>query len=195
VHSEFPALDKRRLFLWPSNTIYFKISNYFQTNTKFVQPVHYILMSLLYVAMQRQSIVHWLDKFCVWLNNLAQYEQHKITFKYLGFGFNRLLAGVRAPNTFFFWNEYLRVLRRGIYHSKFFFSPWRSSPLWARAPLFIEASGPHSFRHSTHERTPLDDGSTRRKDLYLTTHDTYRTQISMSSARFEPAISVSERTV
>jgi len=34
--------------------------------------------------------------------------------------------------------------------------------------------------HTTLGRTPLDDGSALRKDLYLTTHNTHKRQISMS---------------
>jgi len=37
----------------------------------------------------------------------------------------------------------------------------------------------HTQRHSTVGRTPLDKWSARRRDLYLTTHDTHNRQISM----------------
>ena len=37
----------------------------------------------------------------------------------------------------------------------------------------------HTQRRSTVGRTPLDELSARRRDLYLTTHDTYNRQISM----------------
>ena len=37
----------------------------------------------------------------------------------------------------------------------------------------------HTQRRSTVGRTPLDEWSTRRRDLYLTTHDTHNRQISM----------------
>jgi hypothetical protein len=42
-------------------------------------------------------------------------------------------------------------------------------------------------------RTPLDEGSARRRDLYLTTHNTHKRQTSMPEAEFEPTILVSER--
>jgi hypothetical protein len=51
----------------------------------------------------------------------------------------------------------------------------------------------HTRRRSTVGRTPLDEGSARRRDLYLTTHDTHNRQISMPPVRFEPRISVGER--
>ena len=47
----------------------------------------------------------------------------------------------------------------------------------------------HTERRSTVGRTPLDEWSARRRDLYLTTHDTHNRQISMPPVRFEPTIS------
>jgi len=41
--------------------------------------------------------------------------------------------------------------------------------------------------------TPLDGGSARRWDLYLTTHSIHNRQASMPAAGFEPAIPASER--
>ena len=43
-------------------------------------------------------------------------------------------------------------------------------------------------RHSTVGRTPLDKRSARRRDLYLTTHNTH-----MPPVGFEPTISAGER--
>ena len=37
----------------------------------------------------------------------------------------------------------------------------------------------HTQRRSTVGRTPLDERSAGRRDLYLTTHDTHNRQISM----------------
>ena len=51
----------------------------------------------------------------------------------------------------------------------------------------------HTQRCSTVGRTPLDEWSARRRDLYLTTHDTHNRQISMPSVGFEPKISAGER--
>jgi len=44
-----------------------------------------------------------------------------------------------------------------------------------------------TLRHTTLGRTPLDKWSTRRRDLYLTTHNIHKRQTSMSPAAFEPA--------
>ena len=48
-------------------------------------------------------------------------------------------------------------------------------------------------RRTTVGSTPLDEGSARRRDLYLTTHDTHNRQISMPPVGFEPKISAGER--
>ena len=51
----------------------------------------------------------------------------------------------------------------------------------------------HTQRRTTVGRTPLDERSARRRDLYLTTHDTHNRQISMPPVGFEPKISAGER--
>ena len=51
----------------------------------------------------------------------------------------------------------------------------------------------HTQRRSTVGRTPLDEWSACRRDLYLTTHDTHNRQVSMPPVGFEPTISVGER--
>ena len=51
----------------------------------------------------------------------------------------------------------------------------------------------HTQRRSTVARTSLDERSARRRDLYLTTHDTHNRQISMPPVGFEPTISAGER--
>ena len=53
----------------------------------------------------------------------------------------------------------------------------------------------HTQRHSTVGRTPLDERSARRRDLYLTTHDTHNRQVSMPPVGFAPKISAGERPV
>jgi hypothetical protein len=44
-------------------------------------------------------------------------------------------------------------------------------------------------RHTTVGRTPLDEWSARRRNLYLTTHNTHNRQASISTVGFEPTIS------
>ena len=55
--------------------------------------------------------------------------------------------------------------------------------------MFID----HIHRRSTVGRTPLDELSARRRDLYLTTHNTHNGQISMPPVGFKPKISAGER--
>jgi hypothetical protein len=50
-----------------------------------------------------------------------------------------------------------------------------------------------TLRHATVWRTPLDEWSDRRRDLYLITYNTHKRQSSMPPAGFEPAIPASER--
>jgi len=69
---------------------------------------------------------------------------------------------------------------------------WRNSPQWARASSltrFIDLTQ----RCTTVGRTPLDEWSARRRDFYLTTHNTHNRQTSMPSVEFETTISKGER--
>jgi hypothetical protein len=50
----------------------------------------------------------------------------------------------------------------------------------------------HSTTHTTLGRTPLDERSARRRDLYLTTDNIHKRQTSMPQARIEPAIPACE---
>ena len=47
--------------------------------------------------------------------------------------------------------------------------------------------------HTTLGRIPLDERSARRRDLYLTTHNTHKRQTSMPPVGFEPTIPASEK--
>jgi hypothetical protein len=48
-------------------------------------------------------------------------------------------------------------------------------------------------RHTTLGRTPLDEWSARRRDLYLTTYKNHKRQTSMPPTGFEPASPANER--
>ena len=76
---------------------------------------------------------------------------------------------------------------------------------WLRMIFFFHGatapSGPGSphywgftitFKHTTLTRTPLDEWSAQRRDLYLTTHNTHKTQTPMPLVWFKPAIPASE---
>jgi hypothetical protein len=51
----------------------------------------------------------------------------------------------------------------------------------------------HSQTHTTVGRTPLDGGSARNRDLYLTTQTMYKRKKSMSPVGFEPTTPPSAR--
>ena len=50
-----------------------------------------------------------------------------------------------------------------------------------------------TLRHTRLGRAVLDEGSARRRDLYLTTHNTHKRQTSTPPTGFDPAIQASER--
>jgi hypothetical protein len=77
---------------------------------------------------------------------------------------------------------------------------WRYNPFWlyfhspiAGFSLLVFEVFDHTQRRATGGRTPLDEWSIRRRDLYLTTHNTRNSQTSMPSMEFEPTISAGER--
>ena len=53
----------------------------------------------------------------------------------------------------------------------------RATALEGQDLLIIEASRSHSVKHATLGRTPLDEWSAWRRDLYLTTHNTHKRHI------------------
>jgi hypothetical protein len=65
-------------------------------------------------------------------------------------------------------------------------------PQWARASLFTKFLD-HKQRRTTVGRSPLDEWSARRRDLYLTTHNAQNRQTSMPPVGFEPTILAGER--
>jgi len=77
---------------------------------------------------------------------------------------------------------------------------WRYNPSWLyfHSPvadfslLVFEVSSSHK-RRATVGRTPLDEWSIRRRDLYLSTHNIHNRQTSMPPVGFEPTISAGEQ--
>ena len=51
----------------------------------------------------------------------------------------------------------------------------------------------HTQRRATVGRNPVNEWSVRRRDLYLTTHNTHNRQTSMPRMGFEPTIAAGER--
>jgi hypothetical protein len=73
-----------------------------------------------------------------------------------------------------------------------FFSNGLTAPWGPRPPHFSRLHDHPLFRHTTVGRIPLDEGPARRRDLYLTTHNTHNRQTSKSPAGFKPTIPVSK---
>ena len=69
---------------------------------------------------------------------------------------------------------------------------WRDSRQRAMAYSFLRFLD-HTQRRTTVGRTPLDEWSARRRDLYLTTQNTHNRQTSMPPAGFEPTVSAGDR--
>jgi len=69
---------------------------------------------------------------------------------------------------------------------------WRNIPQWARAVSFTKILN-HATRRTAVGRTPLDEGSARSRDHYLTTRNTHNRQTSMPEVGFEPTVSAGER--
>jgi len=65
-------------------------------------------------------------------------------------------------------------------------------PQWASASSFTGFLD-HTQWRTTVGRTPLDEWSARRRDLYLTTHNTHNWQTSMSLVGLEPKLLAGER--
>jgi hypothetical protein len=78
------------------------------------------------------------------------------------------------------------------FSSRPFFMIVRDSPQGARASSFTRFLD-HTQRRSRSGRTPLDELSARRRNLYLTTHNNHNRQESIHPVRFETTISACER--
>jgi hypothetical protein len=78
-------------------------------------------------------------------------------------------------------------------HMYIFFSMSRQPYMGLGLLVSSRFHGHTQLRHTTVGRTPLDEWSARRTDLYLTTHNTHKRQTSMPYAGFEPTIPVSKR--
>ena len=69
---------------------------------------------------------------------------------------------------------------------------WRDRLQWARAFSFTRFPD-HTQRRTTVDRIPVDESLTRRRDLYLTTHNNYSRQTSKSPVVFEPTTPAGEQ--
>jgi hypothetical protein len=74
-----------------------------------------------------------------------------------------------------------------------FCSPYLVYLLTVGVEVFFCVSLDHTQTQTTVDRTPLDEGSARRRNLYLTTHSTHKRQTSMRPVGFEPTIPAGAR--
>jgi hypothetical protein len=73
-----------------------------------------------------------------------------------------------------------------------FFCLWRFDPILGHG-LTLRGFAITLTGHTTLGRTPLDERSTRRRDLYLTTHNIHKRRTRMPQAGSEPTIPARER--
>ena len=93
------------------------------------------------------------------------------------------------------WSQIIRTfcaLAKQVSSREDFFPPWRWGPKRAMTSSFLRFHD-HIHRRTTVGRTPLNEWSARRRDLYLTTHNTHNRQTCMATVGFEPTIPVGER--
>ena len=76
-----------------------------------------------------------------------------------------------------------------MYFIYFIFGP--TAPQWSMASSFTRFLD-HTLRPITVGRTPLDEWSALRRDLYLKTHSTHNRRTSMSPVGFETTVSAGE---
>jgi hypothetical protein len=72
-------------------------------------------------------------------------------------------------------------------YDDFFFFQLRNSPQWASVSSLSRLHD-HTQTHNTVGRTPLDEWSAVRRDVYQTTHNIHMRHASVPLAGFEPAI-------
>ena len=104
---------------------------------------------------------------------------------YRKFGEFLHLEAAACPRTLYWIYYSLNLLNKHIFL-------WRCDPTRVMASsllMFLD----HTQRRTTVGRTPLDEWSARRTDLYLTTHDPHNSRTSMPPVGFEPTISAGER--
>jgi hypothetical protein len=87
------------------------------------------------------------------------------------------------------FNELLNISKA---YKKYIFLLWRCDPTRVMASSFLRFLD-YTQRRTTVGRTPLDEWSARRRDFYLTTHNTHNRQTSMPPVRFESKISAGDR--
>ena len=90
-------------------------------------------------------------------------------------------------------NRQEQIYNNYYYYYYYFLGAIAPPPKWALASSFTRFIFLDHTRHTAVGTTPLDEWSARRRDLYLTTHNTHNGQTSMPPVGFKPTISAGER--
>ena len=90
------------------------------------------------------------------------------------------------------FSQNTKLMSPAVLHKQFFLSFGATAPQWSMASSFMRFID-HTQRRSTVGRTPLDEWSARRRDVYLTTYNTHNRHTSKTPVGFEPTISAGER--
>ena len=153
---------------------------------KHTRNISYLIFSMATMLLQT-SLNITLYVHCLHCWHYAQAIKHLINF-HMSCVFQRLTRIITGDNiTLLNWNVF-----EIIYLNWNVFVFGATAPQWAMTSSFTRFLD-HTQRRTTVGRTPMDEWSARRRDLYLTTHDTHNRQISMPSVGFEPTISAGER--
>ena len=73
----------------------------------------------------------------------------------------------------------------------FYLNPLRAHVYCCICSYSMKHTYTHTHTH-THGRSPLYEGSDSQRDLYLTTHNIHKRQISITSMGFDPVIPATE---
>ena len=107
-------------------------------------------------------------------------------------GYSRLKLTLKCTYMFRLTNRHQGAYCCALLKLWFFsFFLWRCDPTRVMASSFLRFLE-HTRQRTTVGRTRLDEWSARRRDLYLTTHNTHNRQTSMPPVGFEPTISAGQ---
>jgi hypothetical protein len=134
----------------------------------FPGPGNRIAMSFLLIRVPLTVIAVQVE-----MSTFPPWKFHVFSFE----GYSRLPRCEPLQSLFCVWNACGSLAIGACYHFCIFFLVWPLLPAHCRCRgLLLHTI---TLRHATLGRTPLDEGSVRRRDLYLTTHNTHKRQASV----------------
>jgi hypothetical protein len=116
-------------------------------------------------------------------NFVIIHQQHVSAIKAI-FSVNTIIIINIYGNTMHITDEIATYIKWTCCKTYLFVCFRRNSPQWAMASSFTTFLD-HTQRRTAEGRTSLEEWSARRKDLYLTTHNTHNRQTSMPPVGFE----------